>query len=70
MLAIVTHLGELHANQPVGIHAAADFWLSIFVTMLYAGPAIIAMVYLLMRDRKLEQMPESQMQEERTDQAA
>jgi len=76
MLANVANLSELYLNTPYGLDEGALVWATIISIVMYAGPAIVALVYLLMREKEPaigagspEQHPE-ELLEERRDKAA
>lgn len=41
----------IYSNQPFGINETALIWANIISLVLLAGPACVALVYLMIRDR-------------------
>jgi hypothetical protein len=53
MLATVAHLGALHTNANYGLDQSAAIWMTVVAVLLYAGPAVVGMIYLMIRDKNM-----------------
>ena len=49
---VLNGINHIYSNRAYGVDETAALWMVIIAIMMYAGPAVVGLVYLLMREKK------------------